>query len=58
MAEQGDYEEMPEDNLEVLSLTDPDLEQNLLMAASVGELAGEGGVGGLLCCSLRALWWG
>ncbi|XP_077197132.1 dynein heavy chain domain-containing protein 1 isoform X2 [Paroedura picta] len=36
MVEQGDYEEMPEDNLEVLSLTDPDLEQNLLIATSVG----------------------
>ncbi|XP_015280495.1 PREDICTED: LOW QUALITY PROTEIN: dynein heavy chain domain-containing protein 1 [Gekko japonicus] len=36
MVELGDYEAMPEDNLEVLSLTDPDLEQNLLTAASVG----------------------
>ncbi|XP_060119766.1 dynein heavy chain domain-containing protein 1 [Heteronotia binoei] len=36
MGEQGDFEELPEDNVEVLSLTDPDLEQNLLTAARVG----------------------
>nr|XP_056714739.1 dynein heavy chain domain-containing protein 1 [Euleptes europaea] len=36
MVEQGDYDEMPTDDLEVLSLADPDLEQCLRSAASAG----------------------
>ncbi|XP_061485744.1 dynein heavy chain domain-containing protein 1 [Rhineura floridana] len=37
MVEQGCYDEIPENNLEILSLTDPDLEQNLRNAASLGS---------------------
>lgn len=40
MVEQGSSIEIAEDNLEVLSLTDPDLEQNLCKAAGLGEEAG------------------
>ncbi|XP_077782912.1 dynein heavy chain domain-containing protein 1 isoform X3 [Podarcis muralis] len=36
MVEQGSSIEIAEDNLEVLSLTDPDLEQNLCKAAGLG----------------------
>nr|XP_034971207.1 dynein heavy chain domain-containing protein 1 [Zootoca vivipara] len=36
MVEQGSSEEIAEDNLEILSLTDPDLEQNLCNAACHG----------------------
>ncbi|XP_033001694.1 dynein heavy chain domain-containing protein 1 [Lacerta agilis] len=36
MLEHGSSEEITEDNLEVLSLTDPDLEQNLYNAACLG----------------------
>lgn len=37
LAEQGVSEEIPEDNLEILSLTSPDLEQSLKDAVRFGE---------------------
>lgn len=59
MVEQGSNEEMPEDNLIVASLTDPDLEQTLRNAAGLGQwrtVPAEGGPSGggrgldQLCC--------
>lgn len=37
MVEQGGGDEVPEDNLEILSLTSPDLEQSLKDAVKFGE---------------------
>lgn len=37
MVEQGGGDEIPEDNLEILSLTSPDLEESLKVAIKFGE---------------------
>lgn len=50
--EPGDFEEIPEDNIDVLSLTDPNLEQSLQIAARVGERGVHSGARS----SLRSFW--